>query len=484
MEKGEALQGTLNRKLKQRHMTMIAIGGSIGTGLFLTSGYTVAEGGPGGAMIAYGLIGIIIYFLMTSLGEMSTYMPVSGSFETYCNKFVDPAIGFSVGWMYWLTWALTLSANMVAAAIIMEGYFPNVPGWIWIAAFMIILLALNSVDVRGYGETEFWFAGIKVVAIIIFLLLGLLMIIGVVGDHDNGIGYFINDNGGAFPLGGMAVIMVLFSSAYSFTGIECVGMASGEVENPEETVPKAIKTVFWRIILFYVGAMFVIGCILPYQEAGLAGSPFTYVFENCGIPGFSKVGAFLMDFVILTSILSSSNSGIYVGSRMLWSMACEHKAPSVLRKVTKHNIPLLAVIVTTAFGLIGLLTSFLPSDTIFVALCAAVGVSCIIGWLAISVSHMRFRKWLKIKGIEVDGLKYKAKFYPFGPIASIVVVVVVLAGQLLDPEAAISVIYGIPAAIILVIFYKIKFKTKWVNLNELELSDIEELRYKEKNNPQ
>ena len=473
-------QSSLNRNLKQRHMTMIAIGGAIGTGLFLTSGYTVNQSGPGGAMIAYGAVGIIIYFLMTSLGEMSTYMPVSGSFETFCSKFVDPAAGFTVGWMYWLNWALSLSANLVAAEIIIARYLPGVPGWIWIALFIGVLFLLNSLDVRGYGETEFWFAAIKVFAIILFLVVGILMIVGAIGNSNQGVSFFLDKNGGPFPLGGWAGVMVLFSSTFSFTGIECIGMASGEVENPEKTIPKAINTVFWRILLFYVGGMFVIGCLIPYQQASVDVSPFTWVFENSNIPVFSKVAGVFMDIVILTSVLSSSNSGIYVGSRMLWSMALEKKAPKLLGKLNKRSIPLAAVIFTTAFGLVGLLTSFLPSDTIFVVLCAAVGISCMVGWLAISLSHYRFREWYKLKGLDINDLKFKAKFYPFGPIASIITVVITIFGSLYDPDARLSVIIGVPVIIMLFVFYKIKYKTKLVDLNTLEVSDIEGLRYKEK----
>lgn len=477
--KGISQGSSLNRGLKQRHMTMIAIGGAIGTGLFLTSGYTVNESGPGGAMIAYGLMGIIIYFLMTSLGEMSTFMPVSGSFQVYCSRLIDPAAGFTVGWMYWLNWAFSLSANLVAAEIIMVRYFPSVPGWVWIALFVVVLFLLNIIDVKGYGETEFWFASIKVFAIILFLIVGILMIAGVIGGSTQGVSFFLDKNGGPFPLGGLAVIMVLFSSAYSFTGIECVGMASGEVENPEETVPKAIKTVFWRILLFYIGGMFVIGCLIPYQQAGLDISPFTWVFENSNIPVFSKVAGTFMDIVILTSILSSSNSGIYVGSRMLWSMALEKKAPAALGKLSKKKIPLLAVIVTTAFGLVGLLTSLLPSDSVFVILCAAVGISCIFGWLGIGISHYRFRKWYKMKGYKLEDLKYKAKFYPFGPVATMIAMIFIIVGSLFDAESALSVIIGIPLAIAMFVFYKIKYKTKAVKLSELEMSDLEDLRYQE-----
>jgi len=381
--------------------------------------------------------------------------------------------------MYFLTLALSVSSEMVAAQIIIGRWIPGVPGWVWIVLFTGILFFLNALGVRGYGETEFWFAGIKVAAIILFLIFGFLMIIGVLGDTAYGVGNFIDKNGGAFPTGALAVVMVLFSSAFSFTGIEMVGVAGGETENPEKTIPKAINAVFWRILLFYIGGIFVIGCIIPYQEAGVSISPFTYVYENSGIPVFSTVGGTIMDFVVLTSILSCSNSCLYVGSRMLWSMGREKKAPAFLGRVNSRKVPLIAVTFTTAFGFIGLSTQLLPTDFVYIALIAAVGVSCIVGWLGIAVSHYRFRKWYLLKGFKLEDLKYRAKFYPVGPVGAIIVIIVILAGQLLDPAAAGSVIYGAPLTIVLYVFYKVKYKTKYVDLNKLELSDIDHLRYKE-----
>lgn len=472
-EKSEVLQGELNRSLKLRHMNMIAIGGAIGTGLFLASGYTINTAGPGGALLAYGVMGIMVYFLMTSLGEMATYMPVSGSFETYCNKFVDPALGFSVGWLYWLNWALTLSVEMVAAEIIMKYWFPDVPGWIWVITFTAILSILNAISVKGFGETEFWFASIKVAAIIIFLIVGALMILGVIGGHGAyGVANFKN----AFPNGSWAVAVAMFSAAFSFTGTECIGMAAGESEDPETNVPKAINTVFWRILIFYIGAIFVIGCIIPWQSASVDTSPFTLVYEASNIPVFSKVAATIMNIVVLTSVLSCANSGLYVGSRMLWSMARENKAPAFLGKVTKNRVPVNALVFTIIFGLLALTTQLWAASTVYVALFAAVGVSTLIGWLGISISHIRFRKWYLLKGYKLEDLKYKALFYPFGPIISLVLCIIVIVGQASDPTAALSLIYGIPVFIILYVFYKVKYKSKLVNLEEV---DIDHLKHKE-----
>lgn len=474
----EVLQGELNRSLKLRHMNMIAIGGAIGTGLFLASGYTINQAGPGGALLAYAIIGVMVYFLMTSLGEMATYMPVAGSFETYCSKFVDPAFGFAVGWLYWLNWALTLSVELVAAEIIMKFWFPDTPGWIWVIGFTVLLYALNVISVKGYGETEFWFAGIKVVAIIAFLIIGALMIFGVLGGHAAyGVSNFFNNgtNGGAFPRGGWAVVVVMFSAAFSFTGTECIGMAAGESENPEKNVPKAINSVFWRILLFYIGGIFVIGCIIPWQEASLDISPFTLVFVNSGIPGFSNIAATIMNLVVLTSVLSCANSGLYVGSRMLWSMSREKKAPAMLGTLSKNKVPIAALTFTTGFGLLALTTSIWAESTVYVWLFSAVGVATLIGWVGISVSHYRFRKWYLLKGYKLEDLKFKALWFPFGPIIALILCTTVIVGQLFDKTAALSLIYGIPTFIIFFVYYKFKHKTKLVNLEEV---DIENLRYK------
>ncbi|HSN58725.1 MAG TPA: amino acid permease [Clostridiaceae bacterium] len=470
-EKNEVLQGELNRSLKARHIQMIAIGGAIGTGLFLASGYTIHTAGPGGALLAYGIMGVMVYFLMTSLGEMATYMPVSGSFQTYCNKFVDPALGFAVGWLYWLNWALTLSVELVAAEIIMRFWFPDIPGWIWVIVFTAVLYLLNAISVKGYGETEFWFAGIKVVAIIIFIILGALMILGFLGGNEAyGVKNFMDGN--AFPNGGWAVVVVMFSAAFSFAGTETVGMAAGESENPEKNIPKAINKVFWRILIFYLGAIFVIGCIIPWQTASIEVSPFTVVFQNSGIPGFSTFAATIMNIVVLTSVLSAANSGLYVGSRMLWAMAREGEAPRILGTVSKKKVPIAALTFTIAFGLLALTTSVWAEETVYVALVSAVGVSTLVGWLAISVSHMRFRKWYRLKGLPFEDLKYKALLFPAGPIISIVLCAVVLIGQAFDRVAALSLLYGVPLFLILYFYYKIRFKTKVVNLEDVNVDNL------------
>ena len=282
----------LKRSLQARHLNMIAIGGAIGTGLFVASGASISMAGPGGALVAYACIGVMVYFLMTSLGEMATLMPVSGSFETYATRFVDPALGFALGWNYWYNWAITVACELVAGALVMKFWLPDVSGLVWSMIFLVILFALNLVSARMYGEAEFWFAGIKVVTIVIFLVVGVLMIIGVMGGHSPGFSnWTIKD--APFSGGFAAVFSIAMVAGFSFQGTELVGIAAGESENPEKNVPKAINSVFWRILIFYIGALTVIGFVLPYTDPNLlkagtdniAMSPFTLIFERAGLGG-------------------------------------------------------------------------------------------------------------------------------------------------------------------------------------------------------
>ena len=367
----ENQEPTVKRKLKARHMTMIAIGGSIGTGLFLASGATIQSAGPGGALAAYACIGIMVYFLMTSLGEMATYMPVSGSFSTYATRFVDPAFGFALGWNYWFNWAVTLAVEIAAAAIIMKFWLPDVPSLLWSALFLGIVFTLNALSIKSYGESEYWFALIKVVAIIFFIIIGLLTILGVFGGKVIG---FENFTMGEAPFKGgfLSIISIFLIAGFSFQGTELVGIAAGESENPEKNVPNAIRQVFWRILLFYIGAILILGLLIPYTSPSLLNgdvenisvSPFTLVFERAGF----AFAASVMNAVVLTSLLSAGNSGLYASTRMLWSMAKDNQAPKFLAKVNRRGIPMNALILTALIGGLAFLDLHFWGSRIYMAI--------------------------------------------------------------------------------------------------------------------
>ncbi|EAE6341980.1 amino acid permease [Listeria monocytogenes] len=474
--------GEIRRDLKTRHLSMIAIGGSIGTGLFLASGNAIHTAGPGGALVAYIAIGIMVYFLMTSLGEMATYMPVSGSFSTYASRFVDPAFGFALGWNYWFNWAITLAVDISTAAIIVQFWLPNTPAWLWSAIFLILIFGLNALSVKAYGESEYWFSIIKVATVIIFLIVGVLTIVGILGGEVIG---FSNFTAGDAPFKGgfFAILGTFLIAGFSFQGTEMVGIAAGESATPETSVPKAIKQVFWRILLFYIFAIFIIGMIIPYTNPNLlsaeasdvAISPFTLVFEKAGL----AFAASVMNAVILTSVLSAGNSGLYASTRMLWAMARDKKAPKFLGKVNRRGIPMAALIVTTIVGAMTFITTLTENGTvIYTWLLSASGLTGFIAWVGIAISHYRFRKAFIKQGHDLSELKYKAKFFPFGPILALILCILVIVGQdyaaFLKPEFTnpawwqkIGISYiGLPIFLVFWLSFKFTNKTKVIPLED------------------
>ncbi len=475
-------ENKLKRSLKARHMNMIAIGGSIGTGLFFASGSAISTAGPGGATLAYLIMGLLVYFLMMSLGEMSTQLPISGSFETYASRFVDPALGFTLGWNYWFSWSICVAAELVAGSLIVKFWFPSTNTTLWSVLFLLIIVTLNMLSAKAYGESEYWFASIKVATIIIFIVVGLLMIVGIFKNPSPGFNNWVLTDGSGrkapFVGGLLALINVFLVAGFSFSGTEIVGLAAGESENPSENVPKAIKVVFWRILLFYIFSIVIIGFLIPFTDKNLlksgadsiAFSPFTMVFEKCGL----AFAASVMNAVILTSVLSCGNSGLYVASRMLYSLSKEGKAPKFLSKVSKRGIPVNAIYITTLVACTAFFASLIGDGKIYYILYNASGITSFFAWLGIGICHYRFRKAYVAQGRDLKDLKFKAKLYPFGPIFAIVLCTVVIFGaNIWVFQAAkfswfdfITNYICIPVFILLFIGYKFIKKTKVVPLKE------------------
>lgn len=468
----------LNRGLKSRHITMISLGGTIGTGLFLASGGAIATAGPGGTLLAYALIGVMVYFLMTSLGEMAAYMPSSGSFSTYATKFVDPSLGFALGWNYWYNWAITIAAEIAAVSLIMKYWFPDSSSLIWTILFIVVVLSFNLLSVKVFGEAEYWFAMIKVATVIIFIIVSFLMVFGLIGGHDP-IGFknfFYNEapfHGGIFTIFGVFLI-----AGFSFQGTEMLGVTAGETDNPAKNIPKAVKSVFWRILLFYILAILAIGLLIPYTDSRLLSdsittSPFTLVFENLGV----AFAASVMNAIILTAMLSAGNSGLYAASRMLFQMAVEGKAPKLFKKVTKRGIPVYALLATLAVGSLAFLTSFFGDGVVYIWLLNASGLSGFIAWLGIAISHYRFRRAYVAQGKDLNDLPYRSKLFPFGPLFAFVVCMIVVLGQnyaaftggTIDWYGVVVSYIGLPLFLALWFGYKIKHKTKVVALKDADL---------------
>lgn len=475
----DAANTKLKRSLKSRHMNMIALGGSIGTGLFVAGGEVVSTAGPGGALVAYGFIGIMVYFLMTSLGEMATYLPVPGSFGTYASRYVDPAFGFALGWNYWFNWAITLAAELVAVALIMKYWFPDIPAIVWSALFLAALFLMNYLSTRSFGESEYFFSSMKVITVFVFLFVGTMLILGIGGTSPG----FENWTRGEAPfVGGFASIMAIFMVAgFSFQGTELIGVAAGESEDPEKNIPKAIHSIFWRILLFYIGAFVVIGFLIPYDDPNLlnssvenvAISPFTLVLDRFG---FAFAASFI-NAIILTAVLSAGNSGLYASTRMLYAMAKEGDAPKVFTKLNSRGVPVPALLATAAFGVFAFLTSLIGEGTAYNWLINISGMSGFIAWLGIAIAHYRFRRAFHAQGKSLDAIPFKALFYPFGPIFATVLCLIIIAGQnytaftgeTIDWYGASVAYIGIPVFLLVYAAYKSKYKTHVIPLKEVNL---------------
>lgn len=475
-----AEENGIKRSLKTRHLSMIALGGSIGTGLFVASGSAISKAGPGGALIAYLGIGLMVYFLMTSLGEMATYMPVTGSFATYARKFVDPALGFAMGWNYWFNWAITVAVDISTCALVLKFWFPHVPSWIFSLLALGLVFMINAISVESFGETEYWLSLIKIITVLIFLVIGVLTIFGILGGKAVYLDNFTYKKA-PFVGGIPAMLSVFVVAGFSFQGTELVGITAGESENPAQSVPKAIKQVFWRILLFYILSIFVIAAIIPYTSNNLLGSsasdvaisPFTLVFKRAGL----AMAASVMNAVILTSVLSSANSGMYAATRMLYSMSQEGDAPKIFGKVNSRGIPMAALLGTTFVGLLTFLTSIFGNQ-LYQWLVAASGLTGFIAWIGIAISHYRFRKAYIAQGKQLKNLVYKAKWFPLGPILALILCILVIIGQDLQAVAnfnwkAILVTYiSIPLFLILFLYYKIKHHTHLIPLDEVDLDGL------------
>ena len=473
-----AEKNTMKRSLKTRHLSMIALGGSIGTGLFVASGSAISTAGPGGALVAYLGIGLMVYFLMTSLGEMATYLPVTGSFATYARRFVDPAFGFAMGWNYWFNWAITLAVDISTVALVLKFWFPHVPAWVFSLSALLLIFFINALSVKSFGEAEYWMALIKVVTVVVFVAVGLLTIFGILGGHAT---YLENFTKGDAPfVGGIPTILSVFVVAgFSFQGTELIGITAGETKDPEKSLPKAIKQVFWRILLFYILSIFVIACIIPYTSPNLLGSeasdiaisPFTLVFKRAGLASAASV----MNAVILTSVLSAANSGMYASTRMLFALGVDGDAPKMFSRVNSRGIPIFALLGTTLVGLFTFLASIFGNQ-VYTFLVSASGLTGFIAWIGIAVSHYRFRRAFKAQGHDLSELKYKAKWFPFGPILALILCILVIIGQDIQSFKdfnwqAIGVSYmSVPLFIILYAYYKIKYKTKVIPLDEVDLT--------------
>lgn len=419
----EAGNAELHRGLNSFHLQFIAIGGTIGTGLFLGSGTALATAGPVGTLIAFIFVGSITYSVMASLGEMATYLPVAGSFTAYASQFIDPSLGFSMGWIYWFCWAVTYALELVAAGLIIQYWNDSLSIGIFIAVFWVIFTGMNFMPIKWFGEFEMWFSSIKVITIVGFIIFAICIDAGVGQNGYLGFSawvepgpfneYVVEGAAGKF----VSFWTVLVTAGFSFQGAELVGVGAGEVENPEKNVPRAIRWTFWGIYSLFVATVFFIGLVVPSDTPELllgttnaAASPLVIAANLAGIPVLPHI----INAVLLTAVLSAANSNVYSGSRILVALAKEKHAPEFLTYTNKHGVPYGAVGVTSAVGLLAFINLSPGGEHVFTWLLNITAIAGFISWSCILMCHLRFQKILAHLGVSrTTDLAYTARFQPY-----------------------------------------------------------------------
>ncbi|KRE30309.1 amino acid permease [Mycobacterium sp. Soil538] len=432
---------TLKKALNQRQLTMIAIGGVIGAGLFVGSGVVIGGTGPG-AFLTYGMAGVLIIMVMRMLAEMAVANPSTGSFADYSRNALGHWAGFSVGWLYWYFWVIVVGFEAIAGAKIIQ-YWIDVPLWLSALVFMVLMTATNLFSVASYGEFEFWFAGIKVAAIIAFIALGAAFVFGLwpgkSADFSN-----LTGHGGFTPFGWGAITVGIVTVIFSMVGAEIATIAAAESSDPERAVAKAANSVILRILIFYVGAVFLLVTILPWNDDAVSASPFVAAFTEMGIPYADHV----MNAVVLTAVLSCLNSGMYTASRMLFVLAARREAPPALVKVTRRGVPANAILASSVIGFLCVIAAAVSPDTIFAFLLNSSGAIILFVYLLIAISQivLRYRT-------PDSELRVKMWLFPVLSILTALGIVAILVQMFIDTALRSQLVLSLLSwAVVIVLF--------------------------------
>lgn len=444
-------ESKMNRGLKNRHLQLISLGGVIGSGYFLGTGYVLEKAGPA-AILAYLLGGVIVLCVMLCLAELAVEKPVSGSFVTYAREHISPTWACGVGWAYWTTWVAYVPSEMIAAGIIMNNFIPEVSQLWWAVFFGLLVTILNLFHVDKFGESEFWLSLIKIVALAAFSIVAGLICLGLIGDQ----GYIgtkvLLGSGGFAPNGYWSIVLTMVIILVNFQGTEIIGLAAGECEKPEKSIPIAVRNVTWRIIALYIIPISLLISILPWDKAGLDESVFAAAVTQYGLSGF---GAFFA-FVILTAAISCSNSGLYGAARALHALARMDMAPSALGHINKNGMPSRSILVSIcACWAVILLYSFDPNSALYTYLLVVSGFTGAIAWISICWSEYRSRKRKIAEGTE-GALRYKTPFFPYVTLFGIWAQVFCLIVMVFEPELREALYAGIPMLIFPMAWYRLR----------------------------
>lgn len=425
----------LRRGLRARHIQLIAIGGTIGVGLFLGSAHAISIAGPA-LILSYALIGIVIFFIVRALGELMTYRPVSGTFAAYAEEFLGPFAGFVTGWSYWFMWIVVAMAELTAVGIYVNYWFPAVPQWASALAGLSVLYGLNLLAVRVFGEVEFWFALIKVVTIVGLILTGLFIItfgVGALGPTAS----FSNlwKDGGFFPFGIAASLQTIQMVTFAYAGIEMIGVTAGEAENPTVVLPRATNRIILRIMLFYIGSLIIILSLVPWHQLKDDVSPFVYLFEKMGLPAAASV----INLVVITAAMSSCNSGVFTTGRMLFSLGERGHAPRMFQVLNRRRLPAAGIHASAAIMLFGVALNYLVPKSTFVWLTSITLVGSIWTWTMIMICHLRYRTRVRFGTAPAVGYRMPGAPYANWVVLLFLVGVTVMLGMNADTRVALIV---------------------------------------------
>lgn len=442
----------LQRGLDNRHIQLIALGGAIGVGLFYGSSATIQMAGPS-ILLSYLIGGLVIFTIMRALGEMAVDEPVSGSFSSYANRYLGPFAGYLTGWTYWFMWVVVGMAELTVVGVYVNYWFPDVPQWLSAFVALIVITIINILNVKAYGEFEFWFAMIKVVAIIAMILFGLGMILLGIGNEGHPIGFDnLWSHGGFMPNGLTGILMSLVLVMFSFGGVELVGITAGEAKNPQKSIPSAINNVVWRILIFYIAALGIMMILYPWDEVGTNGSPFVLIFDKIGVPG----AAHIINFVVLTAALSAFNSGLFGSGRMLYNLSLQNNGPKYFAKLNKYSTPRRGILFSSSFLLVAVFLNYIVPEKVFIYISAVATVAVITSWTIILITQLKFRK-AKTKE-EVSKLAFKMPFYPISTYLALAFLALVIILMAFIEGMRVALVVAPVWFTILYIGYKMKKK--------------------------
>jgi len=426
----------LKRGLESRHIQMIALGGTIGVGLFMGSASTIQWTGPS-VLLAYITAGIFIYFIMRAMGEMLYLEPNTGSFATFGYKYIHPLAGYLTAWSNWFQWVIVGMAEIIAVGAYMQYWFPDLPAWIPGIIAMVMLGAANLISVKSFGEFEFWFSLIKVVTIILMIIAGFGLIFFGIGNGGEAIGFSnLWEHGGFFTGGWTGFFFALSLVIGAYQGVELIGITAGEAKDPRKTLTSAIQSIIWRILIFYIGAILVIVTVYPWDQLQSVGSPFVATFAKVGI----TAAAGIINFVVITAAMSGCNSGIYSAGRMLYTLGVNGQAPKFFTKISSQGVPIVGTMGVLIGLAVGVVLSYIAPENLFVYVYSASVLPGMVPWFVILISQIKFRK---AKGAEMDKHPFKMPFAPVTNYVTIAFLLMVLVGMWLNDDTRISLIAGI-----------------------------------------